>query len=149
VRRNRVQLVGAALTLGRAWLVQGRPYGGRQLGMFEQWSKVVGGMLEVAGVPGFLDELVMPAQSNQEGVVWTSFVAAWWAEHGRGLVTVGDLLPLAERHDVELGPGDEKSRRMRLGRRLAKGRDTLVGRLQIKAGGVRDGYPRWTLEEIG
>ena len=40
----------------RAWLAAGRPPGKRILGSFESWAAVVGGILEHAGVPGFLQD---------------------------------------------------------------------------------------------
>src|SRR5207244_2518221 len=51
-KENRGALVHAALTLCQAWVAAGRPAGQRTLGMFEGWAEVVGGVLEVAGVPG-------------------------------------------------------------------------------------------------
>ena len=47
----------AALTLIRAWIAAGRPKGKKTLGKFEGWAEVMGGILQVAGVPGFLDQL--------------------------------------------------------------------------------------------
>src|SRR5262249_52208889 len=54
---NRSRLVWAALTLVQAWIAAGRPEGSRTLGMFERWAKVMGGILGVVGIPGFLGNL--------------------------------------------------------------------------------------------
>jgi hypothetical protein len=53
VRANRARLVAACLTLCQAWIAAGRPRGGRSIGSFENWAHVLGGVLEVAGIPGF------------------------------------------------------------------------------------------------
>jgi hypothetical protein len=53
-RENRSELVGAALSLAAAWHEQGRPTGGAVLGSYQSWADVIGGILEVAGIPGFL-----------------------------------------------------------------------------------------------
>ena len=46
---------GAALTLARNWFSEGRPqWSGRPLGSYEEWSRLVGGILEAADIPGFL-----------------------------------------------------------------------------------------------
>jgi hypothetical protein len=50
---NRGKLVWAALTLIRNWLAAGRLCpNAMTLGSFEQWSRVIGGILEAAGVSG-------------------------------------------------------------------------------------------------
>jgi putative DNA primase/helicase len=57
-KQNRGELVWAVLTLARAWVAEGRPGPGNlHLGSFEQWTHVIGGILRVAGIPGFLDNL--------------------------------------------------------------------------------------------
>src|SRR5262249_7584717 len=53
-KAHRAQLVWAALTLCRAWIVAGKPAGKQKLGMFEGWVETMGGILDVAGVRGLL-----------------------------------------------------------------------------------------------
>jgi hypothetical protein len=52
-----------------------RPPAARSLGSFETWSQTLGGILHVAGVPGFLGNLddVMEA-SDSEGGSWRAFI---------------------------------------------------------------------------
>ena len=57
VRANRGRLVAACLTLGQAWIAAGRPRGRRSIGSYEAWAQVLGGVLEVAGIEGFLGNL--------------------------------------------------------------------------------------------
>jgi hypothetical protein len=56
-QENRSALVHAALTLIQAWIAAGRPLHETRLGSFEKWSEVMGGVLKVAGIPGFLGNL--------------------------------------------------------------------------------------------
>jgi putative DNA primase/helicase len=51
VRANRARLVAACLTLCQAWIAAGRPRGTRTIGSYENWAQVIGGVLEVAGIP--------------------------------------------------------------------------------------------------
>ena len=103
-RQNRGRLVWAALTLIRAWIVAGRPRGGQKLGMFEEWSEVMGGILDIAGIPGFLSNLdEFYNDSDAEGGHWRSLVAAWWDAHRDGSVKVADLFKLIG-DDVVLPP---------------------------------------------
>jgi 5S rRNA maturation endonuclease (ribonuclease M5) len=55
---HRGQLVAALLTLVRFWCAKGRPEPKVQsIGSFERWCQVIGGILEAAGVEGFLENL--------------------------------------------------------------------------------------------
>ncbi|CUH40157.1 conjugative transfer relaxase protein TraI [Jannaschia seosinensis] len=77
VRANRPRLVAACLTLCQAWIAAGKPRGARTIGSFENWAHVVGGVLEVAGIPGFLGNLEeMMEASDSEGAGWSAFIAA-------------------------------------------------------------------------
>lgn len=54
VTNHRIDVLGALLVLMRAWTAAGRPLGANRLGSFDQWSQMIGGVLQVAGVDGFL-----------------------------------------------------------------------------------------------
>lgn len=76
VLRHRGDILAAVLTLARAWFAAGRPAPKLQpVGSFENWCRMVGGMLEVAGVEGFLanaEELYESADPELEE--WAAFV---------------------------------------------------------------------------
>ncbi len=135
VAQHRGELIGAALTLVRAWLAAGRPEGGRVLGEFEDWSRVIGGILDVAGIPGFLGNLdEFYTASDVEGIETRAFLTLWRGQYGESEVGVAELFPLAAREDVglDLGSGNELSRRTALGILL---RDRLRGRRFTLEGG--------------
>lgn len=74
-QRNRRQLVTALLTLVRAWFADGQPKMKRAVsfGSFEQWERTVGGIVEHAGLPGFLDNLkVWRSESDFDSQYWVS-----------------------------------------------------------------------------
>ncbi len=127
-RANRARLVAACLTLCRAWIAAGRPRGQRSIGSYESWAQTMGGVLQVAGIEGFLGNLdEMMEASDGEGAVWRSFVSAWWDRFGTAEVGTGDLFGLATDCEppLPLGPGNEKSQRTRLGKALGKMRDRV------------------------
>ena len=96
VRANRPRLVAACLILCQAWIVAGRPRGSRTIGSFENWAHVVGGVLEVSGIPGFLGNLdEMMEASDSEGAGWSTFIAAWWDRFGTADVGASDLFDVA------------------------------------------------------
>ncbi len=78
VLENRGRLLSAVLTLAKGWFVAGCPEAKTPtLGSFEQWCRVVGGVLQHAGIEGFLgnlDELYQ--QADPSLVAWEAFLAA-------------------------------------------------------------------------
>jgi hypothetical protein len=96
VRANRARLVAACLTLCQAWIAAGRPRGAKIIGSFENWAHVIGGVLEVAGIDGFLSNLdEMMEASDSEGAAWNAFIAAWWDRFGTADVGAADLFEVA------------------------------------------------------
>ncbi len=153
---HRGELVWAALTIGRAWLAAGRPeWGGRALGMFEQWSQTMGSLLQVAGIPGFLGNLeAFYDETDQEGVAWRALVTAWWERYGEREVGVSDLYRLAvpedgDPLDLGLGDGSERSQKIKLGKKLADTRDRIFDGLRILQVGTKSRAQRWRLRPQG
>jgi hypothetical protein len=135
VREHRVRLVHAVLTLIRAWLVAGRPPGTRSLGSFESWAAVVGGILEVALIPGFLADLEELYESaDGESADWRAFCAAWWERFQGDQVKPGELLKLAQAKGLlaaVLGDRGERSQATRLGKALQRMRDRQFAEWRI------------------
>ncbi len=125
---HRGELIGACLTLGQAWLAAGRPVpaDAPKLGSYEEWSRVLGGILDTAGVPGFLGNLAeFYEQTDTEGGAIRGFLRAWWEQHHGAPVGVGDLFTVATAPEsgLDLGDKGERSQRIRLGNRLKELRD--------------------------
>ena len=65
------------LIIVSSWVAKGKPsYSGLPLGTFESWSRVMGGILESAGVPGFnpSNEVI----TSGELIKWNQFVVYWY-----------------------------------------------------------------------
>ena len=136
VRSHRVQLVSACLSLIQAWLDAGQPNGRETLGSFERWARVMGGILEVAKVPGFLENLSNVRQDSDELTSdWNAFLDLWWEAHGDNRVRVADLMSILREH-VLLGPlwsnrtqlGGQQS----VGRAVRRQRDRRFRRFVIR-----------------
>lgn len=69
---HRSEIVTALLTLVRAWYVAGKPAGPAvPFGSFEQWAKIIGGVLHNAGIPGFLSTLIeWRSETDTERMFW-------------------------------------------------------------------------------
>ena len=157
VATNRAELVWAALTLIQAWIVEGKPTGmAQRLGMFEQWSEVIGGVLEVAGITGFLSNTSEFYQdADVEAAAARALVQVWWNRFTSLPVGVSDLWPLAPPVILELlNDFNEHSARIKFGNELKSMRDrrytTTEGvTLQVSMADMYQGAQRWKLQEVG
>jgi hypothetical protein len=94
--------------------------------MFENWSHVLGGVLDVAGVAGFLDNLSeFYDAADAEGAEVRAFLTAWWDKHRDAEMMAGPLFELAtsDACPLELDARTEQGRRVKFGKRLAELRD--------------------------
>ena len=132
---HRGRLIHACLTLIQAWLAAGRPAGTATLGSFETWATTIGGILAVAGVPGFLGNAhALYAQADEEVQMWRAFVLAWWDTHHQQEVGTEELYKLAIDETLlpeVLGDGGERSQRTKLGKALGRMRDRIIGPYRI------------------
>jgi hypothetical protein len=153
VKENRSHLVWAILVLVNAWLAGGAPAGARTLGSFEDWAGVIGGILMVAGIPGFLgnaEELYEAA--DVEGQEWREFAWAWWEQHSKAPVSAGTLLHLAKDRDMlltVLGSKSERSQAIRLGKSLKANRNRTFDGFLVEATWAKHGKQnQWRLMQV-
>jgi hypothetical protein len=109
VRQNRGKIIAALLTLARAWFAAGRPKGaGPVLGSYEAWSSIVGGILENAGVVGFLGNLGSLYQfSDEEGTEWEEFLGRLVGIFGANPFTTGELTADLAKPDLRASLPDD------------------------------------------
>ena len=83
IAANRSKLLSALLTMGRAWFARGAPQGRITLGGFEGWAHTIGGVLDVAGISGFLANLDEMYERAADGTHdWSAFLEAWREAYG-------------------------------------------------------------------
>jgi hypothetical protein len=111
VHEVRGRLIAAILTLSRAWVQEGSPLPSETMASFESWANVLGGILQVAGIDGFLKT---PEDHKQFDDPWEQgekeFVAAWLYHILKDPVIYQKakprvLLKMAEAGDLALGQG--------------------------------------------
>jgi hypothetical protein len=140
VQANRAQVIGALLTLVRAWQAEQCPhYRGSNRIRFNTWARVMGGILDVVEIPGFLDN-VREQRENIGAVAgseWHELTALWFEKHGAEPVTAKELLPIAENISdmaAAMGKAEGAAREKSLAALIAKRRDQLFSGLKIKKG---------------
>jgi hypothetical protein len=133
VRDHRGELIVALLTIARYWYLQGRPEpkAVRPLGSFEAWCKVVGGMLEAAGVEGFLANAdAMFEQADSEAVQWESFLLTLAELFDGEPFRVTDVVQRLEARALLGGSAESKGLREALPDFLAEAGDRTGGFFQ-------------------
>ena len=147
VREHRESLVWASLIIIQAWIAADRPKGAQTLGGFESWSGVIGGILDVAGVAGFLENREAHDEScDSESATFAAFIQQWWAKHGAQPVRAADVLELAD--ELDLGDKSEQSRKIRLGKELHAHREQRFGGVRLEKVGVLNGSQQWRLMRV-
>ena len=145
VMENRAELVWAHLVLTQAWIAAGRPRFAKKLGMFEGWSEVIGGILEVASIPGFLGNLAeLYETSDPEENAFDDFIHSWWLEFGDKSVGVNELLKLAQQR-LDLGGNTPQAEKIRLGKLLNRNRERRFGQLRLAKAAKYQGSVQWKL----
>ena len=148
IEEHEGELVWATLTLVQGWIAAGRPLGSKTFGMFESWAETLGGILDVACIGGFLDDVYeLYDVPDSESLAWGLFTEQWRHKYKGDAVTVAVLYSLADQ--LDLGDGSEISRKTRLGKALAKMRDCVFGGYRIRTAGSYQGAQRWRLEQVG
>ena len=163
VAENRARLVSALLTMGRAWFAEGKPVsnGAHTIGGFEGWSHTIGGVLEVAGVSGFLSNLSEMYERAADGTRdWSAFLEAWRETYADKALTTKQVA--ADLHDEkharlrdalpdEFGaiiPGHpDKGLSRKLGKAFSKreGRRQGPDGLHLARAGSKDRAVQWTV----
>ncbi|GCE15305.1 bifunctional DNA primase/polymerase [Tengunoibacter tsumagoiensis] len=108
---HRAEIVGALLTLARAWYAAGKPRYEHlpAMGTMTGWVEVVGGILEYAGVSGFLANLdTLQEQADEEGPQWETFLLSWRKVFGEEWTSVSDLSAIITGEGKIAGGGDTK-----------------------------------------
>jgi hypothetical protein len=126
---HRSELVSAALCAVRAWIDRGRPIGRVPLGSYTQWAAVMGGLLEVLRVPGFLENLDdLYEEADAEGAANRWLVARWYGKYHNEWTTIGKIYAEASGDDdcpLDLGSGNDSARRHALALHLDRIRDRI------------------------
>lgn len=96
VPKRRSDLTEALLIVARSWYAAGQPKGDAPiLGSFEEWSRIVGGILHHAGVLGFLENLQeLYEQSDPTEAQWQAFLDHIYRRYSGGDFGVVDLVRL-------------------------------------------------------
>ncbi|MFZ2470531.1 MAG: hypothetical protein WAW52_01185 [Methanothrix sp.] len=140
---NRGKLLAALLTMARAWVESGRPVGtDKVIGGFTEWVETLGGILNHAGVSGFLDNLdELYQEADEVNEQWQRFFEIWYSIFGDKIIPANEIVAELEKHDSDLSiEAPEKMAKAMRG--IEQGRAIRVGLALRKKNKVRytNGY---------
>jgi len=115
------------------------PKGQAVLGSFESWAEVIGGILEVCGQPGFLDNKNELTTRDDHALGWSALVAEWWRQYQTSLVCIDNLHEIIVRNaELEvafsgtLGQGLDRSQKRKLGEELRRVEGRVFGSWRVE-----------------
>ncbi|RJP77988.1 MAG: hypothetical protein C4524_07320, partial [Candidatus Zixiibacteriota bacterium] len=165
VRHYWPDFLAAIYTLGRAWILAGRPQPAQELpvlGGYEAWVETLGGILAFAGVEGFLANLDdFHAAADQEGQEWEAFLETWHSILGEQGVSCAEIkTALGESSEFaatlpgylgDVFKNPERSFERSLGKALAQkaGRPYGEKNLAVQQGGQVRKVLRWQVAPLG
>jgi hypothetical protein len=95
VAEHRHELLHALCTIVAGWNASGRPPAPAlsAMGGYTVWAQIVGGVLEHAGISGFMANLdAFHADADQEARQWEAFLTSWTEWYGEQAVTTSELV---------------------------------------------------------
>jgi len=135
---HRAELTAAALCICASWVEAGKKPGTATLGSFEAWAAVVGGIVEHAGLTGFLANIrEQYEQADPVHNEWRGLVLEWWHSHGTAPISASTLAAMADQHEmlnsVLATALTARSRASRVGRGLARQKGRIFAGLRLCA----------------
>ena len=130
-----------------------------QFGSYEAWAAAISGILELAGVEGFMaNREILDRDLNQEVEAWSGFITLWADEFQGQAIGVSDLFPLAcsadnttggdRPLDQVLGPGSAHQLKIKLGNFLVERRNQIINGFQVTDVGYRKRAKQWQLVSV-
>lgn len=161
LKNNRRELIWACQILVLNWVQQGRPDGKAYMGSFDEYSRVMGGILDAAGITGFLENIPAYVEARQEDQTSeTAYIErliqlpspfqmddAW-----RAACLPLDPTKLDTTLELPISGRDEMAQRKSLGKtlRMMLGKTYKIGddRYQLAVAGKTSGSNRYVVKKV-
>lgn len=157
VSEKRGEILAALLTIVSAWFIAGSPKAEvKALGSYDEWAKIVGGILKFAGISGFLENIdAFYERTDDESLQWEDFLMALRRHYKKHSFTAKSLTARLKEDETlrsylpdslsEAFDNPKKSFERVFGKSLAQKEDVYHGKRQIRIKRVgMDGHAvRW------
>ncbi len=151
VKDQRRELIEAALIIIQHWIASGKPKPkARPLGTYEEFSHVIGGILELVGMTGFLkNSLELYETADPQGAALRILVNEWSKQYGSGSVKTADLYEIAgDIDDLLIFGKNDTDKKKSFGRLIAKNENRIFERFKITRAGTSSKSVLWRLLDL-
>jgi DNA polymerase-1 len=157
-RTNRKKILTAMLTLVRAWFAAGKPHPEHATGFgsFEVFERTIGGILENAGIYGFLTNRTDFAnESSYEMQHWEQHLSWLHGVFGDDEFSTRQVRDAIAKDpgEAETPPGMEdtsaKNYTRQLGKAYGRMRDRFIGGYRLVKASSKNHTTMWIVEDIG
>tara|TARA_Y100000588_G_scaffold375920_1_gene452942 strand:+ start:236 stop:1789 length:1554 start_codon:yes stop_codon:yes gene_type:complete len=134
IEDNRGSLIWAGLILIKGWNDDGRRRGDQKFGSFQQYCDVMGGILDYAGLPGFLGDREALFGRSVSGIDIPSLLPQWHKTYNSTPITASKVFALAQSEnliDSKLQPSSNHLANLGLG--LKKISEHPAGKFKIES----------------
>ncbi|MCL2277173.1 MAG: hypothetical protein FWC21_04685 [Treponema sp.] len=151
ILKNQATLLRSLFVMVQAWKVSDKSYSGdaATLGSFSKWSRAIGGILHVCGIPGFLSnhgDFANTADTDTD--TCRQFFIKWYETHGGNPVSAKDLLDIAKEIGLTDTRRDERFQIKSLGRYISKHEGQIYENLKMEPGSQNRGVRRYKISDI-
>lgn len=157
VAKKRGKILAALLTIVTAWFSAGSPKAKlKALGSYDEWAKIVGGILKFVGISGFLDNIdAFYERTDDESMQWEDFLIGLRKHYQKQFFTAKTLSARLKEDEklcsylpdslCNAFDNPKKSFERVLGKALAQKEDVHHGKRQIrvKRAGMDGHAVRW------
>lgn len=136
ITENRRRIMACLLGMIENWIDRGCPPHPQPLGGFEEWSRAVGGILDVNLLQQWRkNEKAWRGMSDVEGEQRVALVKAWWERAKTADMTTDEVLRIAE--DLEgfewiFSVNTQRGRQIRMGKWLKQHADTPIDKWVVR-----------------
>jgi hypothetical protein len=141
--------VWAALVLAREWVVAGMPVPtiDQHFGGYEDWTHVIGGILEHSELGAILGNVSELRASNRDATVG-AFLEAAWLKFANAEWLANAAIELAQEH-LDLDIGSDERLAHQVGNKLRTMLDRPYGGYVLrKPGRTQSNSAKWTIEKL-
>lgn len=153
VVEQRENLIYACHILVQNWIAKGKPKPRvKSFSSYGDWTCAMGGILENAGVSGFLANFAESSDElNADKVVWRTFFGLWWDRFNGRAMKPSELVFLADSIDGFPLTGDtDRAKATALGKKLYARKDAVFGSYKLTRPSIKgaEGSSLWKLQEV-
>ncbi|MFJ4674179.1 hypothetical protein [Kitasatospora purpeofusca] len=152
VRKNDAKILRALLVLVLGWVQAGSPLRTVKMGGYSEWATAMAGLLDWAGIPGFMaDRASTSLELDEEVGEWHPLLATWYRVFGNSPKSTKELLQHSDiNEDMPLTNRNERPVPRQLGQWLNARMGRYYGEYRVvRHPGPANAGALWSVSRLG